>query len=430
MSQNISHLKNIESIHNMDRWQSVDFSVQFWSIPQNYITHIKTFIEHKKENQPYWEIRNYNTKIIDPIELCDILLKYDNITVDILEELSENHKRCVADILLWTATLESLHKIWWDWLMLWIYCNAYPYGHIHDDLLPEYITNNVTVIWSEEKFNLFEKACNSFWRLHFQHKTYTAVMSMYKMQISLWDFLATLNIHHTLGSKFWLSALYSRVDAVLWREKSWWYKELDASWDVLKDKMLSDIVQYDREFSNGSRVDVVNRQSAYLSANFSWKRYLLYLDWPLWISITYNGQPVASIVFSLYDEKTLFVHQMQAVTVEHYDRYGRITKKTVDPIVNTISWQERLYDMVELYAQEMWLDYIMIQSAQNNKWTKQKQTVLDYDEHRQQKSEVDTWQPHFALENAQKIYDTFARNHNFHYEKNTKNFIKNMRKKE
>lgn len=77
-----------------------NFTIEFLEISQDVIKKIKSFIETKKIDKPYWEINNYNPKIIEASKMCDILLEYDTITIEILENLSDNYKRCVADMFL------------------------------------------------------------------------------------------------------------------------------------------------------------------------------------------------------------------------------------------------------------------------------------------------------------------------------------------
>jgi hypothetical protein len=58
----------------------------------------------------------------------------------------------------------------------------------------------------------------------------------------------------------------------------------------------------------------------------------------------------------------MFVHQMQAIMADHFDRHGRTIAQKVDPILQHIPWQKALYDIMTMVSQKYSCKKIVIQS--------------------------------------------------------------------
>ncbi|HBB04730.1 TPA: hypothetical protein DCZ39_07745 [Patescibacteria group bacterium] len=109
-------------------------------------------------------------------------------------------------------------------------------------------------------------------------------------------------------------------------------------------------------------LEVVNRKNPDRFKDLSGSAYKIYLDGPLGIGLFHDKKPVAIISFSLQNSSTLFIHQIQGITAEHFDRYGRMTHQKTDPIIQTLPRQEGLYDIVTLLAKKYQCKKIILQS--------------------------------------------------------------------
>jgi hypothetical protein len=87
-------------------------------------------------------------------------------------------------------------------------------------------------------------------------------------------------------------------------------------------------------------VEVPNYESPDIYRNFTGKLYKVYLDGPIVIGVWHNKCPIALVSFSLQDKNTIYIHQMQKVAAEYFDRYGRPVAHKSDPILEQTDRQQ------------------------------------------------------------------------------------------
>lgn len=227
-----------------------------------------------------------------------------------------------------------------------------------------------------------------------------------------------------LWQNFSLWTLYSS-SIVLYgngREEQW-NKHIDNKGKIIDPDIIHNTNIYKKYMINNQErtLLVTNYKNPDIYKDFSWSSYNIYMDAPIGISLLYNDTPIAMIAFTLQDEKTLFIRQIQKTNITHFDRYWRNIGKRTDPITQTIPRQKILYDITTMIAKKYQCNKIAIQSWVNNKRIKQKQTELVVDDMTKKRIEVETNQPHLSPDIAKQIYDVFAEKQWFKKNKTTKN---------
>jgi len=186
---------------------------------------------------------------------------------------------------------------------------------------------------------------------------------------------------------------------------------LDAEGNEIPSEKFNHLSKYQKRFIGKKEINIQtpNYDNLNIYRNRSGTIYRIYLDGPIGIGLFYDKRPIAVISFSLQDMKTLFIHQMQVISADHFDTHGRMTHQKVDPIVQTIPRQETLYDIVVLVAKKYGCKKILLQSGEKNKWTETSRLELQFDDEDKTLVETNIDIPHLSLAIAQQIYDTFAK---------------------
>lgn len=394
---------------------------------------VKNIILDKKGLYEQWKMRYYNTNIISPEKLCDIFINHPpkQLSISFLESLPKNIKRCLADLFLELLSSDAIQKKLWTAMLFWIRHHCYSYSDYRSWKLRDLLIAN-DFVWSKNNYYLLEKAHMSNWQLHSVEPDIQTALAEYEMFKNLPKDIDDKKIQNYVkehvGEKFSLGVLQARRDNTKGKEQDWYWKDLDAKWNIIDREMIKKTTTYVEEILHGEekRLEVVNRKNPDIHKDFSWTLYKIFLDGPIAISLFHEKKPIALVSFSLQNSETIFIHQMQAIMTEHFDTYGRAIAQKTSPIVQTIPWQKGLYDIVEMVAKKYKCKKIVIQSWENNEWIYKMRSELSYDEKRGKTVEVSLDQPHLSLDIAEKIYDTFAMKQWFKQDEKSKNWNKKL----
>ena len=338
------------------------------------------------------------------------------------EEKLRHNEQCIYDQL--KIFLENIKKKLWTAMIFWIRRYTYKYSRKYEKDLQEFFINSTDFVGSERNFRLLQKAYMAV-RGH----TIDTTLLLFEILKQAPEDIKSPDIQTYLQQKLWndfsLWTLYSQ-DNVLdgkWREEEWCWKNIDSKWNSILQDTINRTTIRDEYIVNDKekRISIIDRENPDIYKDRSWTQYKIYLDAPIGIWLFHNNKPIALISFSLQDSTTLFIRQLQNVTVEYFDRYGRIIEKKTDITAQTIPRQETLYDIVNLLAKKYQCKKIVIQSGENNPWLHIKRLELQYNEDEERLKEVEIDQPHLSLDIAKKIYDTFAEKEGFKKNKKTKN---------
>ncbi len=392
---------------------------------------VKDFFVTQKKEHGYISIREYDNDILmDPIELCDILIQHPHKAQDIsfLESIPKDIKRAVADLLMslaWDFT--TIQNTFWDALLFRIRHNCYPYSNKRNEKLKNFFLSTDTFLHSEREYSLLEKAYNWSWGPYPKNKDIMSTLISFTMMRQLPDDLLTEDIQKYLythiSNDFSLAAFSTRHEHLKGKEENRYRKDIDKNGDMIDHDTIrkTSIHETSDNPKKERSLEVVNRDNPDIYKDRSWETYKIYLDGPMGIWLFHNKKPVALISFSLSDPETLFIQQMQTVVADHYDRYGRTTHQSVDPIVHTISRQKLLYDIAVLLAKKYQCKKIVIKSWENNQRINENRIELQYDDSKEKLIEVQIDKPHLSLDIAKQIYNVFAKQQKFKRNKQTMN---------
>lgn len=385
---------------------------------------IKDFIVDQKKKNEYYQIKEYNYNLIDPETLCDIFIQHYHKTfnVSFIESFPSDIKRSIADIFLSLIQLEEIQKKCWTAILFRIWMHWYPYSNKHK-YLSDFLTESTSFVWSSRNYDLLRKA-----NLAIRKHPINEVLKLFEIEKNLPQDINNDNIKTYFKKNLWqnfsLWTLYSS-SIVLYgngREEQW-NKHIDNKGKIIDPDIIHNTNIYKKYMINNQErtLLVTNYKNPDIYKDFSWSSYNIYMDAPIGISLLYNDTPIAMIAFTLQDEKTLFIRQIQKTNITHFDRYWRNIGKRTDPITQTIPRQKILYDITTMIAKKYQCNKIAIQSWVNNKRIKQKQTELVVDDMTKKRIEVETNQPHLSPDIAKQIYDVFAEKQWFKKNKTTKN---------
>jgi hypothetical protein len=274
-------------------------------------------------------------------------------------------------------------------------------------------------VGSEKNAQILEKSYLVQRRIHHHNFDSSQTLLLFEIAKNLSTTLESPEIQHqvnkTLGEGFSLRALSTVNEAALGHTEDWRWKEVNTNEEPFAEDFFDKMSTYALRIINGKEryVKVARRERPEIHQNFAGKEYTIYLDGPFGIGLFQGNVPLAILSFSLKDENTLFIHQIQAVSASYFDRYGRTKKTGVEPITHTLPWKENLYEIAVLLAKKYHCRGIELVSAENNKWTKYPRTELVYDEFEKKTVERETAVPHLSLTVAKQIYDVFAEKNGF-----------------
>jgi len=141
------------------------------------------------------------------------------------------------------------------------------------------------------------------------------------------------------------------------------------------------------------------------------KRFSIYLDSPVGLTLTYKGEPNAVVGFFPNDFDTVMVYQLQGVRPTKIGADGKPIGKSSSRGLMPLNWQKLLVDVIEHIGQKLGYEQIGIQSGDNNSWTK------PYG----REGEI-----HLPLEEALKRYDGVAQKLGFQQAEN-KNWYRSLK---
>ncbi|MCX6825564.1 MAG: hypothetical protein NTY80_05115 [candidate division SR1 bacterium] len=392
---------------------------------------IKDLIVAKKEK--YGKLSEYNYNIMDPEDICNYFIenppKESNISF--LESFSKHMKRCIADMFLNLFSFDFIQKKLGTAMLFRIWNHGYHYSDKRKEDLLDFLKNS-SFVGSEKNIQLLKKCDLMQWQLHQTSGTIDAVLLFFEMMKNLGQDILSEEIQnylkHKMGEGFTLCALYPRNDNKLGKEEIRYGKELNALGnDISRESFMSTFTRKTYTINHKEKsMEVVDRKSPDLSKDWSGSYYDVYLDGPVAIGLFHNKEPVAVISFSLQDVHTIFIHQIQAINIGHFDTYGRMLHQKTNPILQPLPRQETLYGILSLLAKKYQCKKIILQSGENNKWTREKQKELTYNEEEQKQEEIYTDKVHLPLDIAKQIYDTFALKHGFKRNKKSNNWDKKI----
>ena len=313
------------------------------------------------------------------------------LNISYFESLSAEMKMAMSNFLLYSCQLSLIEEVFWVSMLIRLRCyetvELYKLIELSDRL--EEITlmgskDNDKVLFYARSWNLEGWNEEDWWI-----KATVKLFQIGKMlPIILWSPEIRNYIQESLWEGFSVSPLLwiSGTTPLEWEDKHVTNNGEEIDKNILKNDVK------EMEQPDGSTEVLLNRQSHNLSKDFSGKNYNIFLDAPFWFLLYKDNNPLAILTFSLKDEKTLHIHQIQAIVNEYFDTRGRMVKKSIDPLCTIIPWKETLYDIAEKIAKTQKLDYIQILGAENNQWVKNQQ---------------------LSLENAKRIYDALAKENDF-----------------
>ncbi len=388
---------------------------------------IKDFLIKNNKEDTYRKMRDYNYNIINPMILCDMFIKNPNkkLNISFLESLPDNIKRCLADLLLEILSFTHIQKELWTAMLFWIWHHCYVYSNKRNEKLKEFLINSTSFIWSEKNYNLLEKSRMSQRQLHRNWFNIRSTLLLFEIAKHLPEDITDWQIDEYLKKTLWknfsLSPLYARQEYTKGKAEERYRKDIDNSGNTIDPDSIYKTSTYIDHPKKSRYLKIPNRQNPDIYKDRSWMTYKIYLDGPMGIGLFHDNKPIAIISFSLWDKDIFFIHQIQSVIAEHYDRYGRMTHKNVNPLVHTIPRQKTLYDIVVLLAKKYGCKKIVIQSWENNEWLNKNRQELQYNEKEERLKEVEIDKPHLSLDIAKQIYDVFAKKQWFKKNKKTKN---------
>lgn len=390
---------------------------------------IKDFLVKVKWENEFREMSHYNYNIIEPEQLCDIFIQNPpkRRSISFLESLPKNIKRCVADMILELFWFEYLNRTYWTSLLFRVWHHCDPYSHKRNEKLKDFLISSNTLLHSEKEYELMEKSYYVQRRLHLKELNIMTTLLGFIMMKQLPEDIHTDDIqkylHTHISKDFSLTAFSSRHDTPKGKEVERYRKDVDKNGNTIDRDTIKKTSMYKKSDKpkREKTWEVANRDNLDIYKDRSGETYKIYLDGPMGIWLLHNKKPVALISFSLFDQETLFIQQMQTVVADHYDRYGRTTHQGVDPIVHTIPRQKLLYDIAVLLAKKYQCKKIIIKSWENNQRINENRTEMQYDDLKEKLVEVQIDKPHLSLDIAKQIYDVFARKQKFKKNKLTKN---------
>ncbi len=99
------------------------------------------------------------------------------------------------------------------------------------------------------------------------------------------------------------------------------------------------------------------------------KRYIVYLDSPVGIALSYKGEPNAVLGLFPCDTDTLFITQLQGVQPYIADSKGNNVGSVHSRGLAPLNWEYTLIDIAAYLCRQLGYSRIGIQGGRNNKWT-------------------------------------------------------------
>lgn len=315
-------------------------------------------------------------------------------------------------------------------MLFWIRHHADENAQKYEEL-SKYVASSAFV-GSPRNFELLQKAYAWQRELHFKTKDIHTTLLWFEIAKSLPTDLTSTAIqdylHTKLGHDVTVAPLYSRNEYSHGKEQDWYGRDIDKDGNTIYYETINNTTTYQQETINGKNrnIEVVNRENLDIYKDRSGEEYKVYLDGPLWFGLFHDKKPIACCSFSLKDPNTFFIHQMQTVSRNHYDRAGRITHQWTDPVVKKIDRQNILYDITVLLAKQYGCHQMVIMGADNSKRTKEMRKELQYDEKEIKLKEEYVDKPHLSPAIAKQIYDVFAQKKGFTQDESAKDWYKDI----
>lgn len=385
--------------------------------------------------EKYGRLRDYSSSnlVPKPIALCDMFIASPiNASINSLENISEPTKEAIADLLLWTVDLQAIKNSLGEAILYWIWYYANSYSKKCNEDIAAVWMQTWAFVWSEEQSGQLEKARLFQWQIHWKDFNIHTTLLTYDICKGMPSFLASTPVknylNNALGKDFSLQTLEARNASTYGKEKERFGKDVDTNGKELKRELTRSVWTYDKTGPDNKYryTKIVNRGSDAIYKDRSWSMYTVYLDGPVGIGLFYKGLPVAVLSLSARDHKTLYIHQMQTIKAQCYDRYGREIGEKTNPITQTIPWQDTLYTIANMLCEKYSISWMIIQSWKNNKRIREPRKELQFDDIKRELVEVSTDQKHLSLAIAEHIYDNFARKKGFELDEKTRNWYREI----
>ncbi|MDR0859540.1 MAG: hypothetical protein LBO09_00730 [Candidatus Peribacteria bacterium] len=241
-------------------------------------------------------------------------------------------------------------------MLFWIWHHCYYYGNSREKL--ERYLISLPFVGSERHVQFLEKAYSVQRKLHHHNYDIYQTLLLFEMAKNLPTTLESPEVEQCvkegLGEGFSLQALSTVNKTEYGHAEGRWGKEVNTQEEPFKEDFFEGRTTYASSSINGKKkyIKVARRDKNDLHQDFSGKEYAIYLDGPFGIGLFQGKTPLATLSFSLKDENTLFIHQIQAVSASYFDRYGRTKRQGVETITHTLPWKETLYQVAVLLAKK------------------------------------------------------------------------------
>ena len=224
-----------------------------------------------------------------------------------------------------------------------------------------------------------------------------------------------------LWGDYSVKAFHSENTSWVWHEATYWTYCLDKEWN--ETKLGTSWVEplKDEQWRIISWAYGLDRSDESHYKDASWKTYVVFMDSPTWIALMRGDEPLALIWFSIRNAKELYINQIQRVSYEKNDRYWRCIGKEYMHFSEPVDREWFLYCCVEKLVRKYGIERVIIQSWENNKWTKQiltdRETWYYAKNFSKEFPSRQNDRVHLPLKIAQNIYDVFAENKGFQKDK-------------
>ncbi|EKE27548.1 MAG: hypothetical protein ACD_3C00193G0001 [uncultured bacterium (gcode 4)] len=366
---------------------------------------IRTLKNYKlsREEKIYLEFHNRQRNCRDTMEVFDMNKFNDNLEIDSLD-LLYNEDKAIANMLAYFWP-RIIHEEYWEAVLYWVWFNLYDtlYNPREFEIFEDYMSSNLNLTWGKAWYKLLIRSKRTMKYTH-RNTVPMHALELFDLMKSLPQYIKELDLRkYSYMQDLSLDIDYPRNNHERGKSVVWTWREFDSEW-----RNISDIIEVLLEINSKDREKLTR---FWQSINWKWKIFKIFHDSPIWILLKHKWMPIAMIGFSMKDESTVFINQMQQIAYEEYDRHGRNIWIKADEIAKQMDWQKMLYDIIYDFSKNKWYKRIIIQAWKNNAWVHKTRTQIDTE--RWRIIEAKTNIPQLSLQVAQKVYDVFALKNDF-----------------